>query len=125
MASQSEGYNSAQEAHLARENSRAGCVCHQSRVSPRVFLISLERIDRQRSPLGIAFTFGELKNLKVMPVWIAEVEGFVLGLHIAGTSENYGVEQEHLNKSGAVSISDGRLGLSKALLVRDPEGHVM
>ena len=120
----------------------------------------------------------------------------VLGLHIAGTSENYGVEQEHLNNvfgaklritslhasnggpgiefleylaprdgrpfpaderandlfhwqttlavvsvdraaqdlfagkyslisSGAVAIKDGRLGLSKALLVRDPDGHVM
>jgi catechol 2,3-dioxygenase-like lactoylglutathione lyase family enzyme len=120
----------------------------------------------------------------------------VLGLHIAGTSENYGVEQEHLNNvfgaklritslhalsggpgiefleylaprdgrpfpaderandlfhwqttlavasvdklaqllfvgkysfisSGAVSLGDGRLGLSRALLVRDPDGHVM
>ena len=120
----------------------------------------------------------------------------VLGLQIAGTSENYGIEQEHLNNvfgaklritslhapnggpgiefleylaprdgravpadehsndlfhwqttlavasvdkaaqdlfarkysfisSGVVSISDGRLGLSKALLVRDPDGHVM
>ncbi len=120
----------------------------------------------------------------------------VLGLHIAGTSENYGVEQEHLNNvfgaklritslhapnggpgiefleylaprdgrpfptderandlfhwqttlavasvdklaqvlfvgkysfvsSGAVSLGDGRLGLARALLVRDPDGHVM
>ena len=120
----------------------------------------------------------------------------VLGLHIAGTSENYGVEQEHLNNvfgaklritslhapnggpgiefleylaprdgrpfptderandlfhwqttlavasvdrlaqvlfvgkysfvsAGAVSLGDGRLGLARALLVRDPDGHVM
>ena len=120
----------------------------------------------------------------------------VLGLHIAGTSENYGTEQEHLNNvfgarlritslragnggpgiefleylaprdgrpapsderasdlfhwqttlvvnaadvfaqsllagnfrfvsPGVVAISDGRLGFSKGLLARDPDGHVM
>src|SRR6266481_2277837 len=120
----------------------------------------------------------------------------VLGLRIAGTSENYGTEQEHLNNvfgarlritslragsggpgiefleyltprdgrpapsderasdlfhwqttlvvsaadmfaqnllaenfrfvsPGVVSISDGRLGFSKGLLARDPDGHVM
>lgn len=119
-----------------------------------------------------------------------------LGLHIAGTSENYGTEQEHLNNvfgarlritslragsggpgiefleylaprdgrpapsderasdlfhwqttlmvnatdmfaqnllaenfrfvsPGVVSISDARLGFSKGLLARDPDGHVM
>ena len=120
----------------------------------------------------------------------------VLGLRVAGTSENYGTEQEHLNNvfgarlritslragsggpgiefleylaprdgrpvpsdarasdlfhwqttlvvnsaemfaqnllaenfrfvsPGVVSISDGRLGFSKGLLARDPDGHVM
>ena len=120
----------------------------------------------------------------------------VLGLHIAGTSENYGTEQEHLNNvfgarlritslragnggpgiefleylaprdgrpapsderasdlfhwqttlvvnaadvfaqsllagnfrfvsPGVVAITDGRLGFSKGLLARDPDGHVM
>jgi catechol 2,3-dioxygenase-like lactoylglutathione lyase family enzyme len=111
-----------------------------------------------------------------------------LGLHIAGTSENYGTEQEHLNNvfgarlritslragsggpgiefleylaprdgrpapadarasdlfhwqttlivntadtfakrllTGVVSLNDKRLGFSKGLLVRDPDGHVM
>lgn len=120
----------------------------------------------------------------------------VLGMHIAGTSENYGIEQEHLNNvfgaklritsmaaanggpgiefleylaprdgrayptderandilywqttlsvayldravqalilnkfsmisPGAISIGDGWLGFSKAILVRDPDGHAM
>jgi catechol 2,3-dioxygenase-like lactoylglutathione lyase family enzyme len=78
----------------------------------------------------------------------------LLGMRIAGESENYGTEQEHANdvvhrqaalvtrhadaaaaqlssvyakfvSSGVVAESDGQLGFQKAFLVRDPDGHAI
>ncbi len=68
----------------------------------------------------------------------------LLGMHVAGTSENYGPEQEHLNNvfgahlaitalRGAAHASEisGQLfpadpdlfGFSRAFTLRDPDGH--
>jgi catechol 2,3-dioxygenase-like lactoylglutathione lyase family enzyme len=72
----------------------------------------------------------------------------LLGLRVAGESENYGTEQEHLNNvfgarlhittlraargvgspflsPGVVEISARELGFRKGFLIRDPDGHAL
>jgi catechol 2,3-dioxygenase-like lactoylglutathione lyase family enzyme len=65
-----------------------------------------------------------------------------LGMRVAGESENFGIEHEHLNNvfgarlritalraqfisSGVVSISTAEQSTAKLFVVRHPDGHAM
>jgi catechol 2,3-dioxygenase-like lactoylglutathione lyase family enzyme len=81
--------------------------------------------------LGIDHTAIVVSNTEVSLRFYQDV----LGLKVAGASENYGTEQEHLKNlvtekysfvsPGVVTFEAAQLGFSKGLLVRDPDGHVM